>query len=235
MEARLALYAIKKKLGAKVVQELVHDEVLEGDKYWHRTIAASKGDPVPLEVEIEALVSPHILNVTSFAGWLATFAPKGYPNRLVQGDPQHFFETIISTGGNTSEFVVTERWGTGPYTRFTSTPGKRMPFMKPKPEPPNAVQIFLNLVLHDGTVFAYAQQVYYDKPDGTGLVIDFTLWVPSATPRLLVEEMTSHVTVELSNWAEFAYEDIVSGRFAPNSPTQAGVGAGYLSFQPGEL
>lgn len=69
--ARQTLFNIKKKLGADALHDLAQSEIDEADNFWHETIKHStEGDHKVSDVTVEASVSPHILNTTSFLQWL---------------------------------------------------------------------------------------------------------------------------------------------------------------------
>jgi len=216
-DARQALFNIKKKLGAEALRDLVQSEIEEADEFWHDTIKHShstSGGHKVSGVTVEALVSPHTLNTTSFLQWLQGFASNGsFPNRLVEGEPQHYFLQV-----NPPEVI--ESWGLIPVTHFTEAPSERKPFMEPLPEFP--IQLFVTLNLRDGTLLADEIMALRDKPDGSGMQIRFVTYFPGALSESLTEGVRKHVAVELGNWMRFAYEDIVSGRFVPSPFSPSG-------------
>ncbi len=227
-DARQALFLLKKKLGADVLHDLVQSDIDEADVFWHNIIRNSSQGHMISDVRVEALVSPLILNTTIFLEWLSTFANQGFPNRLVEGSPQHYF--LQTAPGSLDEVQVIENWGLGPVTQFTVTPSERKPFMVSLPE--FTIQLYRNLVLRDGTSIADEIQAFRDKPDGSGMEAALIDYYPSATPEWQIEDVSEHVSVELSNWMRFAYEDVVSGRFVPST---LALNPNRLGIQPGEL
>ena len=224
--ARQALHLIKKKLGPDVLHDLVQSDIDEADKFWHDIIKHSKRGHKISDVRVEALVSTHILNTTILFEYLTTFANNGFPNRLIDGNPQHYL--IQDSPDNVQEVI--ENWGTGPITHFKVVPSERTPYMDPLCDFP--LQFTREMVLRDGTSLAHEILAVRDNPDGSGMEVVLINYFPSATPEYQIEGVREHVAVELGNWMKFAYEDIVSGRFVPS--TQA-PGSGKLVVQRPEL
>jgi hypothetical protein len=211
-DARQALLNIKKKLGPEALHKLVQSEIDEADIFWHEIINSSPDNETHSvsDVTVEALVSPHVLNTTIFLQWLQTFATNGkFPNRLEQGEPQHYFLNV-----NPPEVI--ESWGSIPVTHFTEAPSERKPFMVEIPPSEFPVQMFVTLNLRDGTLLADEIMALRDNDDGAGMRIRFVTYFPGGLGEKLVEGVRRHVAVELGNWMRFAWEDVVSGRFVPS-------------------
>lgn len=220
-DARQALSNIQTRLGAEALNALVQSEIDEADVFWHDIINKTpNGTHSISDVTVQALVSPHILNATIFLDWLQNFASNGpFPNRLVEGEPQHYFLQV-----NPPEVI--ESWGAIPVTHFTQAPSERQPFMEELPE--FEIQLFVTLNLRDGTLLADEIMALRDMPDGSGMQIRFVTYFPGGLSEELTEGVREHVAVELANWMEFAYEDVVSGRFVPGSGVPSGLWARKL-------
>ena len=84
-EARIAISYIKTTLGVAGTLDVVEPQFDIADQFWKSLLANSSGDPVAVELELEALVSSELFNVTSFLAWYFTYAGHGWPSRLVRG------------------------------------------------------------------------------------------------------------------------------------------------------
>ncbi|KAF2224723.1 hypothetical protein BDZ85DRAFT_83513 [Elsinoe ampelina] len=195
---------LKAQLGSPGVVDLLDAQIEAGDVFWKDVIGRS--DPFnPINVYGQAaIVAPSdVLNTTVLAAWLGTCATIGYPNRLEQGNPQHY---LMQRSNGTQATI--EQTGAGPLSYTIAGPAERQPFMKKLAGFP--FQGYASAKLRDGSLFAYAQNAFKDNEDGNGLEAELNLYLPSATPKEILEPAREHLAIEVSNWLRFAYEDIVS-------------------------
>lgn len=203
-----AINFLKEQVGEEEVLALVRDETAAGDAFWKDILSRSDPDaPVNVYARAMAVVTPDVLNATSFAAYLGSYATVGYPSRLIQLNPQHYF---LRRDGATVEAV--EQTGVGPYSHVISSPIERQPFMKELAEFP--AQTVQDAKLRDGTNTFYAQTAFRDNEDGNGVEVELGIYFPSAVPEEMLEPARQHLAIEVSNWLKFAYEDIVSGAWA---------------------
>lgn len=196
---------LKTQVGQEDLVALVEEECAAGDAMWKDTIAHSNpDDPVMVYARALAVVPSDVMNTTVFATWLGTFAMAGYPNRLLQVNPQHY---LFRQNGDVRETI--EQTGAGPYTYSLAKASIRQPFMPELPQFPT--QMFLQATLRDGTPAFYTQSAFRDNEDGNGVEALLALFFPSATPEEMMEPAREHLAIEVTNWLKFAYEDNVSG------------------------
>ncbi|KAH8897710.1 hypothetical protein GQ53DRAFT_817986 [Thozetella sp. PMI_491] len=214
-DARQALHLLKTRIGQQGLLDLFNDEYDASDAFWHDILNKSAPDSwSPASTTVEATVSPSILNSSSYLQWFGGYAGLGFPSRRLESNPQHYFggTTIIN---GVSAAITVENWGDGPVTQFIGTNEDRQPFMQTLDDFP--IQFFVQEALRDGTVFAHYQQGVRDLPDGSGLQVAVVMYFPSAIPAVLLEQISEHQSVENANSLSFAYSDISSGRFVPQS------------------
>lgn len=117
----------------------------------------------------------------------------GYPNDLIAGHPEIYFEEEPSN--------VIQSWGGGPITQFSHDPVPHQPFFLEL----NGwnVTAEVSQTLRDNTTFSYAVSAIKDEADGFGLY--FAVYLPSSAPKDRIEGLRSYLTVECINWLKYAY------------------------------
>jgi hypothetical protein len=202
-----ALSILQTHLGPDGIASLIQDDLDAADTFWHETTTNSSGAFVGSDTRVKGLVSPDILNSTSWLEWFST-AGVGFPNRMTAAEPEHYLEMTI-TDGSTSYSNLIEGWGGGPITHFQAPLVPKQVFMPRLPEFPT--QFSAALTLLDGTVFGYSLTAVRDLPNGSGLEVFEGMWFPDSTPEYITEGAKAHLAIEVSNWLLFAYSDTISG------------------------
>ena len=190
--AKRVLAFLKGKIGGDEIQALLADDIAAANTYWHQLLSNSTGEWIPVEAQAKALVDPTVLNSQSFQQWMET-AGNGYPNDLIAGHPEIYFEVEPSN--------VIQSWGGGPITQFSHDPVDKQPFM---PDLPGwNVTALVAQTLRDNTTFSYAVSAIKDDADGFGLY--FAVYLPSSAPQERVTGLRNYLTIECSNWLKYAY------------------------------
>lgn len=194
--AKRVLAFLKGKIGGEKIQTLLADEINHANTYWHQLLSYSTGQWTAVEAQAKAIVDPNILNSRSFQQWLET-AGAGYPNDLVAGHPEIYFEEEPSN--------VIQSWGGGPITQFSHDPVPKQPFM---PDLPGwNVTATVSQTLRDNTTFSYAVSAIKDEADGFGIY--FAVYLPSNAPEDRIVGLRSYLTVECTNWLKYAYRHAI--------------------------
>lgn len=191
--AKRVLALLKGKIGGDAIQVLLADEINAAKTYWHQLLANSTGGWVPVEAQAMAVVDPSILNSQSFSLWMET-AGSGYPNDLIAGHPEIYFEEEPSN--------VIQSWGGGPITQFAHVPVEKQAFMAELPG--WNVTATVSQTLNDNTTFSYAVSAIKEEHDGFGLY--FAVYLPDNSPEERVLGLRDYLTVECANWLKLAYQ-----------------------------
>lgn len=190
--AKRVLAFLKGKIGGDEIETLLVDEISQANKYWHELLAKSEHDWIAVESQVKAIVDPAILNSWSFEQWLEN-AGVGYPNDLIAGHPEIYFEEEPSN--------VIQSWGGGPITQFSHDPVPKQPFMVELPG--WNVTASVSQTLFDKTSFSYAVSAIKEEPDGFGLY--FAVYLPSNVPEDRIVGLRSYLTIECTNWLKSAH------------------------------
>ncbi|ORY71422.1 uncharacterized protein BCR38DRAFT_479914 [Pseudomassariella vexata] len=191
--AKRVLAFLKGQIGGDEIQTLLAGEIAAANTYWHQLLANSTGQWTPVEAQAKAVVDPSILNSQSFAKWMES-AGNGYPNDLIAGHPEIYFEEEPSN--------VIQSWGGGPITQFSHDPVDKQPFM------PDLlgwnITATVSQTLRDNTTFSYAVSAI--KEDADGFALYFAVYLPINAPEDRVVGLRNYLTVECTNWLKYAYQ-----------------------------
>lgn len=196
VSAKRILAFLKGKIGGEKIQSLLADEITQANAYWHQLLSNSTGTWTPVEAQAKAIADPTVLNSRSFQQWMDT-AGAGYPNDLIAGHPEIYFEEEPSN--------VIQSWGGGPITQFSHDPVSKQPFMLDLPG--WNVTATVAQTLRDKTIFSYAVAAIKDEVDGFGLY--FAVYLPSSAPEERIAGLRSYLTVECTNWLRYAYRHAI--------------------------
>ncbi|KAH7408330.1 hypothetical protein DE146DRAFT_645983 [Phaeosphaeria sp. MPI-PUGE-AT-0046c] len=195
--AKRVLALLKGKIGGEEIQSLLADDIAQANKYWHQLLSTSANTWTPVEAQAKAIVDPTILNSRSFQQWMNS-AGIGYPNDLIAGHPEIYFEEEPSN--------VIQSWGGGPITQFSHDPVPHQPFFLELTGWKVTAEV--SQTLRDNTSFSYAVSAIKDEADGFGLY--FAVYLPSSAPKDRIEGLRSYLTVECTNWLKYAYRHAIA-------------------------
>jgi hypothetical protein len=195
--AKRVLAFLKGKIGGEEIQNLLADDIAQANRYWHQLLSNSTNTWVPVEAQAKAIVDPTILNSHSFQQWMDS-AGVGYPNDLIAGHPEIYFEEEPSN--------VIQSWGGGPITQFSHDPVPHQPFFVELPGWNVTAEV--SQTLRDNTTFSYAVSAIKDEDDGFGLY--FAVYLPSSAPEDRIEGLRDYLTVECTNWLKYAYRHAIA-------------------------
>ncbi|KAL2133422.1 hypothetical protein VTI74DRAFT_2348 [Chaetomium olivicolor] len=203
--ARDELDDIKKRLGREDMLSLLAGDIRSGENFWRETAANASGIFVPARTVVRGLGALDLLNRTSFTAWLLN-AGAGYPNALTKGHPYLYLEIMNTVDGKPASEVV-ESLGGGPIAHYMGGPTERQSFMPELPDYPT--QIILAFTLLDGTLATYTHIASRDVSDGLELYL--AVWLPDSTPSYIIKGEVEQLTIQLANWLQLAYSDLISG------------------------
>jgi hypothetical protein len=199
--SRRALLKLKDRLGVSGLLHALRPDIEHADSTWKEILLNSSGHTIASEAHLEAT----ILDSQSFLAWFG--ADNGDPHKMTGAHPEHYIEEMSVSNGTTTVSIV-EAWG-DVVTRYKipsygNNPKK--PWMRELPDFP--FQAVGDAVLEDGTTIGNIHNSFRDKPDGNGIELILCVWLPSATPKSIVDGLRQHQAVEFANWLTQAYRDL---------------------------
>jgi hypothetical protein len=209
--ARDVVELFQKRLGKDKTTALVQSDVDAADAFWHKLLDAKPEGNVSAITRIQGYAPRAVFNSTAIQSWFGSVDGGSFPNQFQDTSPEHWLAVSGKATGDPKISTITiETWGNGPTTWFKSVYAPRPDWLPDLPEFPKENQFALAMQLKDGTVMGQSLIAARDFEDGTGVELYQGVWLPSNTPKYVVDGLEAHITHEFANWMRFSYKRAIS-------------------------
>ena len=217
------LSALKAKLGADRMEELLQPDIELANAFWHNIIDTSTPDGPPVPAEAHGIAFLPSLNASIFAAWSQSPLADEVNNDV---NAEHYFKRTVQNDDGTLAAEILEGWG-GVTTLFT-IPNYGNPdalgydFLRAPPKFP--IQRAGDKVLSDGTgeiigvLHISMRDVDGEKwglKGNKGVEVFSTVWYGDACTDEFLEAQRQHMVIEIVRLTLAAQKDVEAGRFPP--------------------